>query len=379
MPVESLYGSPSPFQSQGYQVFGSGDLQVVARRLDGGLSAGVDVLDVTCGPTNLQIVPTRGMGVRQMVVDDLTIGWQSPVTGPVHPAYVDLGEPSGLGWLDGFDELLVRCGLESNGAPEFTPQGQLRYGLHGRIANRPAHEVTIAIDPTEGTIVITGSVSESRFLFKQLQLTSTYTLSRNRLGFALRDQVENRSQAAASCQLLYHINIGNPLLDQGSTLYAAAKQVVPRTPAAAAGIDDWTTMPAAQPGADEQVYFLEMHDQPDEATVVLASADGDRGLQLQYDHHSLPCFSFWKCPLPPGDGFVVGLEPATNFPNTKSYEQQQGRVIELAGGARFECGLQLDFLPTPSTVAAACRRVAAQQSTPPVVHRTPQPQWCEGA
>ena len=47
------------------------------------------------------------------------------------------GEPSGLGWLDGFDELLVRCGLESNGAPEFNPNGSLRYPLHGKIANMP--------------------------------------------------------------------------------------------------------------------------------------------------------------------------------------------------------------------------------------------------
>ena len=38
-----------------------------------------------------------------------------------------MGEPSGLGWLDGFDELLVRCGLESNGAPEFDADGRVVY------------------------------------------------------------------------------------------------------------------------------------------------------------------------------------------------------------------------------------------------------------
>ena len=61
--------------------------------------------------------------------------------GPVHPKFVPLAEPSGVGWLDGFDELLCRCGLVSNGAPEFDERGQLRYGLHGRIANLPARKV----------------------------------------------------------------------------------------------------------------------------------------------------------------------------------------------------------------------------------------------
>ena len=51
------------------------------------------------------------------------VGWQSPVDGPVHPQFVPLADPSGLGFLDGFDELIVRCGLESNGAPEFDERG----------------------------------------------------------------------------------------------------------------------------------------------------------------------------------------------------------------------------------------------------------------
>ena len=60
---------------------------------------------------------------------------------PAPPAFVPLWEPSGIGWLSGFDELLVRCGLESNGGPEFLPNGSLRYPLHGKIANIPAHQL----------------------------------------------------------------------------------------------------------------------------------------------------------------------------------------------------------------------------------------------
>ena len=33
-------------------------------------------------------------------------------------------DPGGLGWLEGFDELFVRCGLDSNGPPLFDAQGR---------------------------------------------------------------------------------------------------------------------------------------------------------------------------------------------------------------------------------------------------------------
>ena len=82
------------------------------------------------------------MGIRRAVCGDLQLGWQSPVKGPVHPAFVSTRDPRGFGWIAGFDELLVRCGLESNGAPEFT-NGVLRYPLHGEVANLPAHTVAV--------------------------------------------------------------------------------------------------------------------------------------------------------------------------------------------------------------------------------------------
>ena len=120
------------------------------RVLQGGLRSGVDVVEVDNGLLRFVVVPTRGMGIRRAQCGDVRLGWDSPVRGPVHPALVRLDEPDGLGWLAGFDEMLVRCGLEYNGGPEFHPSGILRYGLHGRIANTPAHKVTLAVDPVTG-------------------------------------------------------------------------------------------------------------------------------------------------------------------------------------------------------------------------------------
>ena len=95
------------------------DYSVRKRTLRGGLRDGVDVVEVAAGACRLTLIPTRGMGIWRAWIGDVPIGWQSPIHGPVHPRCVPLSDPGGLGWLDGFDELLVRCGLESNGGARF--------------------------------------------------------------------------------------------------------------------------------------------------------------------------------------------------------------------------------------------------------------------
>ena len=105
-----------------------GRLSVRTRRLSGGLREGVLLVELVAGDTKVFVLPDRGLGIWKIVAGGVELGWQSPVHGPVHPRFVPLAEPSGLGWLDGFDELVARCGLVSNGAPDFDASGRLRHG-----------------------------------------------------------------------------------------------------------------------------------------------------------------------------------------------------------------------------------------------------------
>src|SRR5688572_662532 len=130
-----------PLTSDPLQHFTSPDapeLACTATRLTEGVSDGVMMLKLENGPLSIRVVPTRGMAVYDMHYQGIRIGWDSPVRGPVHPSLVPVMDPGGLGWLEGFDELLARCGLASNGAPDFDKRGVLRYPLHGRIGNLPA-------------------------------------------------------------------------------------------------------------------------------------------------------------------------------------------------------------------------------------------------
>ncbi|QDU55085.1 aldose 1-epimerase family protein [Aeoliella mucimassa] len=373
----SVYASDTPIQYQDFAVEGLAELSASLRRLYGGLQDGVDLLTLRNGPLQIDLLPTRGMGVWKMTCDGVDIGWKSPVAGPVHPKFVNLSDPSGLGWLDGFDELIVRCGLESNGAPVFDEQGTLQYGLHGKIANRPASEVILSIDPEQQLLRVSAIVQETRFHFTKLRLRTTLTTRLGEKGFTLQDQIENISGMPATCQLLYHMNVGQPILDAGSKVIAPVKTLVPRDANAAEGVGVWETMPAPTPGLSEQVYFMDLlSSESSETEVVLHNQAATQGVACRYPTNSLPCFALWKNPVPSADGYVVGLEPATNFPNPKPYEAQHGRVVMLDPGETLDVGLRFDYLPTTDAVAAAARRVGELQSQAnSQVYTYPQEGW----
>jgi hypothetical protein len=381
--IDQAAGGGEPLEISEANAPGLGGAKVRARTLRGGLAEGVFAVEINNGKLSFDVLPTRGMGVwRAALAGDRevpTIGWRSPVRGPVHPAFVDLGEPSGLGWLDGFDELLARCGLESNGAPEFDEKsGRLKYPLHGRIANRPAHQVTLTVDTDAQEIKLVGVVEETRFHFLKLRMTSTISTKLGSSAIHIHDEVLNFSATPTTMQMLYHVNFGLPLLDGGSRVVAPVKTLVPRNPHAAGGIKSWDSYSAPEPGYEEMVYFLDLHaDGEGRTRTVLKNAHATRGASLVFNPKQLPCFSVWKNTTGEPDGYVTGLEPGTNYPNPRSFETDKGRVVKLAGGASQAFDLTLEIHGTADEVAAAESAVTKiQAGRQPKIHTEPLAEWC---
>jgi len=362
---------------------GDGAWQVLGRALDDGLREGVDVVEINNGAMTFEAIPTRGMGIHKAWLkgdsEVKTIGWQSPVRGPVHPGFVDLGEPSGLGWLDGFDELFVRCGLESNGAPDFDEKTQrLKYPLHGRIANRPAHELELTVDTDKQEISLRGVVEETRFHFLKLRMTSTITTKFGSKAFSVRDEIENFSASPTAIQMLYHVNFGLPLLDGGSRVVAPVQTIVPRNPRAASGIKAWDSFSAPEPGFEEQVYFFELlADSAGLTRTLLKNAHATRGVSLVFNKQQLPYFTLWKNTTGAPDGYVTGLEPGTNFPNPRTFETGKNRVVQLAPGQKQTFDVTLEIHGSAQEVTTAEAAVTKiQGGLAPKVFDQPQPDWC---
>lgn len=366
----------------GLQMPGSAEWSISKRTLRGGVSEGVDVIEVDNGLLSVSVLPTRGMGLWRGRCGDVELGWQSPVALPVNPRFVNLTERNGLGWLAGFNEWLCRCGLASNGAPGIDVvrdnQGnaiEVPLTLHGKIANTPAHRVQIdASTDDSGRLSVTGVVDETMMFGPCLRLRSQVVtgIGSNRL--EIIDEVVNLSGQAAELELLYHTNIGPPLLEAGSQFVAPVRDVAPSNPRAAEGIEHWQLYEPPTSGNVEQCYFVDLATNPQEQTLVLLrNAAGDLGISLHFNRRQLPCFTLWKNTQAVEDGYVTGLEPSTSLPNLKTFERQQGRVTTLDPGAAYESRFEIAIHATADEVAAVEREIEELAGDARVlVHRQPQ-------
>jgi Domain of unknown function (DUF4432) len=351
---------------------------VKAEVLHGGLSDGVLRLVVDHGSMQYVVLPTRGMGIWKVWTGDTCFGWNSPIPGPVHPAFVPVAEPSGLGWLDGFDELFVRCGLESNGAPEFDAQGRLIYPLHGRIANKPAQSVTVEIDDDQGEVTITGITSEVRFHFLKLQMKTVIKSRIDSPYIHVSDTIENRSAQPVEFQMLYHINFGSPLLEAGSEFVAPVKSLCPRNAHSGHGMPNWDQYAEPVAGFQEQVYFMQLFGNPNGGTLcMLQNAKKSMAASIGFNLNELPYFTLWKNTTALDDGCVTGLEPGTNFPNPRSFEGKAKRFALLGPGESKTLNLELGFHVGSDSVSGIGEEIELlKNSQPALINPQPDPKWC---
>ncbi|HEV3022004.1 MAG TPA: aldose 1-epimerase family protein [Pirellulales bacterium] len=360
-----------------FEVKTAGDFSIRTRTLHGGLREGVEVVEVDNGCLRFTIVPTRGMGLWRLWRGDLELAWPSPVKGPVHPKFVPVAEHSGIGWLSGFDELLCRCGLESNGAPEWGPDGKLVHPLHGRIANLPAHKVVATFDAAVGQLTVRGVVDEARLFGNNLRLTSTFSTPLGKPRLTIVDEIENISARPAELELLYHINLGPPLATAGSRIDVPVATMAPKDAHSARDLAVWQTYPPEQAGVQETVLFFELATDAEGRTgVLLADPTGQNGVGLRFNRRQFPYFTLWKNPQALVDGYCTGLEPCINFPNTKSFEQSQGRVAVLAAGESRRFEIEIEVHDTAETLCQAREAIAQwQRGTQPKIHDRARPDW----
>jgi hypothetical protein len=330
--------------------------------LRGGRQEGVELILVNNGKLSFTVIPTRGMGVLRVEMGDLRLGWDSPVREVVHPQYMNLESRGGLGWLEGFNEWLVRCGLEFAGHPgpdKFVTNtgavSEMQLTLHGKIANIPASEVEVVIDRTPPhRIRVRGRVDERMFYGPKLELWTEISTEIGSTSVRIEDEVRNRGALDQEMQLIYHVNYGAPILGKGTRFIGAVKEVRPFNAHAAKDLDRFRDYEGPTKGYVEQVYaILPYSDEAKKTTVMLQNAAGDRGVTMTYSLDQLPYLTLWKNTTAVEEGYVTGLEPGTGFPANRSTERQAGRVPVLKANEARKFTIDVGLLDSLEEVAKA--------------------------
>lgn len=312
-----------------------------------GLSQGVDLVTISNGHISLDIIPTRGMNVWQGRVGKTRLGWNSPVKGPVHPAFVRLEERGGIGWTAGFDEWIARCGLGWMGAPctdvvsdPFGNEVESFFPLHGRISNIPAQYVEIGYDVSKETLTVYGIVDEAIFHAQKLRLHARLTLKAEASAFEIHDAIENIGGCEQAYQMLYHTNFGPPMAEEGAYLEGDFESTEPRDAFAQAGLSRFRHYGPPLAGKVEEVFFHRLRRDADgRQNVRLINPERQIQVTLDARQAELPCFCQWKNEVALADGYVTGLEFGTGFPTGCRTERDADRLSTLVVGQAEEFSL----------------------------------------
>lgn len=321
-----------------------GDLSQVAGirliELSDGVERGVRAAEVrTGGGLEFTVLLDRGMDIGPASFKGIPLAWISPA-GFAHPAYF---EPEGLGWLRTFGGgLMTGCGLTYLGAPG-EDQGEA-LGLHGRLSLLPARNVGTGAewdDEEECAFWVDGEIRQARLFGENLCLTRRIETALGENRISIRDIVENLGDTDSPLMILYHINLGFPLLDETCRLEAPPHPVRPRDSVAEPGIKEWMRFQPPRAGYSEQVFY---HDLPadDEGWAAIRLVNPTLGLWLRvrYRKDTLPNLIQWK---QMGQGaYVLGLEPANCGVEGRSVDRERGTLEYLEAGESREFQVEIE-------------------------------------
>jgi len=303
-----------------------------------GSERGLRVAEVRSGSgLEFTILLDRGMDIGPAWFKGTPLTWISPA-GFGHPMYF---EPEGLGWLRTFGGgLLTGCGLTSAGAP--SEEAGEPFGLHGRLSNLPAQCVRVdkIWQGDDCCFVVEGEMHQARLFGENLHLKRRITIGLGSNTISLHDRVENLGSTESPLMLLYHINLGFPLLDENAVLEAESHSVSPRDSTAEPGLSDWMHFQSPTTGYQEQVFY---HDLPADkdgwAGIRLVNHARRMSLGVRFQKTNLPNLVEWKMM---GEGaYVLGLEPANCHVAGRLQERGRGTLQSLKPGEQQDFRVEI--------------------------------------
>ncbi len=305
----------------------------------------------------ITLSPTRGMNLLRVEGFGSRMGWDSPVKEVVNPAFINLESRNGVGWLEGFNEMMVRCGYEWTGHP-VTADGQI-YTLHGKAGNTPVSQLEVEVaDAAPHEIRIRGLIKESTFKKADLQTLTELRYVPGSNSFSLHDVLTNHADYPHDYQIIYHSNFSTPILEEGARFLAPISGISPFNDYAKAGLKTWQTYAGPTKGFDEMVFNISpLSDANHQTLAAVINKAGDKGAAIQFDTRQLPVLTLWKNTDTLKQGYVTGIEPGTSYAYPVTIEREQKRVKQLQPGASTAFDLTYTLLHNRDQVTGVRNRI----------------------
>ena len=302
------------------EVLATGGERVLRIRLAGGL--------------HLDVLLDHGLDLGQAWFAGVPVAWRSP--NPVDPGpWTD--------WESRFrGGLLVTCGPDNIGEPR---EG---HGQHGTHHASPAFDVAWRRVERDGEIVVEvqGRVAHTSLGGPRLVVDRTISLATGSGTVQVEDVWQNVGAAPSGLAVLYHVNLGAPLLVPGGRVAVDAETTRTREPLPPGR--DPLVVPEIDPGhvpvvAEHRTSVWDDADATHRARATLREGDRPRA-RVEWTTATLPRLATW-C-FPQTGTWVLGIEP-TNAPlfGPERAQPWAGAPV-LEPGQSVHAGVVVDVDPT---------------------------------
>ena len=276
-----------------------------------GKEKGIEVIDCDNGKLRFLLNVTKALDIMQLYHYGQNVSFLSKNAFTARE----------LNFLDRFEGgMLYTCGLDSIG-------GRDGFEIHGSLHNTNAQIVTAKCD--ENGIFVEALIESTRLFGKNLVLRRKISSAINDDSVIIEDTLENRGYCTENYCLLYHINVGYPMLDKGGKIEADIEECIPRTEWSKQNEEKKLDISAPIPLNPETCYFLKLK----KPSISLVNQALGKKFTVGYSAETLPCFVEWHS-MASGD-YALGLEPATSMLDDK-FEYK-----EIAAGEKIDFSVKL--------------------------------------
>jgi len=318
--------------------------------LEDGAGRGLRVIEMRSGGgLEAEIVVDRTFDIGRLALHGETLSWHTP-GGYRHPALIDPHGEGGQGYLRGLSGFLSTCGFDHIRQPETAaadglplhPTSEIAYPLHGLGAHQPATLIGHGLCETgdEPYLWCEGQVVQAMTFRGAQRLTRRIEMPLGETALRIRDRIDNIGPHPAPSMMLYHFNLGYPLVDTESRLeLSPAEQVwqsVPHDPDAAFG-----------PITDAHVSEISVHRPTVPGMAQCRLTNPARGLDLTiaFDTATLPCLQLLRLR---GAGYrMAGIEPCTTTERSRLAARAAGELPFLQPGEARDFALDISLGAKP--------------------------------
>ncbi len=303
-----------------------------------GRAAGLRAVEVKAGGLMFTVALDKCMDIAECSYNGNNLVFLSKPGLQNRQHYDSHGQEAGRSIMGG---LLFTCGTDNVGPPD-----EKRYlPMHGTLRSTPAEMVGIDAfwKGEEYHLQITGQMRQAALFGENILLRRCIETVVKADGSAdtiwVKDEYTNEGYAEAPFMLLYHCNLGYPLLDSGCRIKIPSRRVTRRDGSDTAGML-WNQVEEPTDNLAEQVFYHETEaDENGKVTIGGENASLGIGLDISYYQAQLPRLTQWKS-MASGD-YAMGLEPCNCHVNGQEWERKNATLPVIRPGEKKRVDLEL--------------------------------------